>query len=106
MGRQKVTIYLKNRKKDLENLLSKSKSLAKALLTGEDVSLEIMEKRLEICQECPHVDKSDTKGLRCSICGCKVRVSDRALINLARYSETKDYGCPDPKGSRWQKGGV
>ncbi len=30
----------------------------------------------------------------------------RALINLARYEETRRWGCKHPDGSRWKKAGV
>lgn len=81
-------------------LLPKTLSVAKALLSGQDVSQERLKKRLEICNKCDKVDTRSENLMSCSICGCKVK--QRGLVNLARYEETKDYGCKHPKGSRWK----
>jgi len=81
-------------------------SLASALLTGEHVSPERLEKRLEICSTCPYATKSKkAETTKCGICGCKIR-GDKSLINLALYEETEHYGCKAPAGSKWKKEGV
>ena len=84
-------------------LLPKTLSVAKALLTGVDVSPERLEKRLEICSNCPKA-KKDGNLMTCSICGCKLKI--RGLVNLARYEETQEYGCKHPDGSQWKKNNV
>jgi len=88
--------------------LRKTVSVAKALATGKDIGEERMRKRLEICAAC---EKMVLRGdiMRCGICGCKVM--DNGLINLARYEETKDYGCKwtNEDGytdSKWKRAGV
>lgn len=75
-------------------------SLAKALLTGKDVSKERLKARLAVCSSCDYRDETGNL-IRCGICGC--RVKDSGLINLARFEETKDYGCKFPGGSKWKE---
>ena len=88
-----------------KTVFQKTWTLAKALLTGETVSDERLQKRLEICSKCPKV-RINTRGkMKCGICGCRIR-GDRALINLARFEETADYGCKYSAGSRWKAQGV
>lgn len=87
-------------------------SLAKALLTGKQVSRERVEKRLEICQQCPLVKARGDSSFECSICGCKLGSDTKNLINLARYEETNDHGCffpgvkGQPRDSKWKREGV
>jgi hypothetical protein len=89
---------------ELPKLVQDTISVASALLTGQDVSLERLEARLKICAACPEV-KRDGDKLKCGICGCKV-VGTKQLINLARFEETDKYGCKHKEGSQWKKGGV
>jgi hypothetical protein len=89
-------------------LFQKVVSLGVALLTGEDVSRERLEKRLEICRGCDKVriqGNAQNGTLSCGVCGCKLR-GDKSLVNLARYEETAHYGCRHPRGSRWKANGV
>lgn len=81
-------------------MFTKTFSLAKALLTGEDVGEERMLARLEVCKVCPVV-KATPNGMSCGICGCRIK-GDKSLINLARYEETDQYGCKFKGGSRWK----
>lgn len=86
-------------------------SAATALLTGADVSEERVRRRLEICSVCPKVKKQEGVNgivtMICGLCGCKVKdLKDHNILNLARYEETKSYGCKFPGGSRWAKAGV
>jgi len=83
-------------------LIAKTFSIGRALLTGKDVSSERLEARLKICSTCKYVEGD--RLLRCSICGCKVK--EKGLVNLARYVPTSSYGCKHPQGSRWAKAGV
>ena len=85
------------------DLLKKSISVARALLTGKDVSPERLEKRLEVCSSCDMMVK-DGALMRCGVCGCKV--AENGLVNLARYEETGSYGCKHPDGSKWKEAGV
>lgn len=89
------------------NLSQSLFSLASALLTGEHVSPERVQKRLEICVDCPYSIKSKTNigKTKCGICGCKIK-GDKSLINLALYEETEQYGCKAPAGSKWKEAGV
>ena len=90
------------------NLIRKTVSLASALVTGRRVSNERIFRRIEICARCRYVRVKRTRNgrkLNCQICGCRLR-GDRSLINLARYEETRGYGCKHPRGSRWKKSGV
>lgn len=41
-----------------------------------------------------------------SLHGGRPRVLRLALINLARYEETRRWGCKHPEGVRWKKAGV
>lgn len=75
-------------------------SVATALLTGSSVSRETIQKRLLICQECDRVALKNGQ-MHCGICGCKL-AGDTGLFNLARYKETKKYGCKHPEGSKWR----
>jgi uncharacterized paraquat-inducible protein A len=86
-------------------MFQKTLSLAKALITGTDVSEDRLRARLEICSTCDKV-KHDGNTMRCGICGCKL--ADTGLVNLARYEEDPDkkYGCMHPDGSRWKAKGV
>lgn len=91
---------------DLPEKARKTASLARALLTGKDVSVGRLETRLKICASCPYISKPAANGtLSCSICGCKL-AGDNRLINLARYEETDSYGCKYPGGSKWKEAGV
>jgi hypothetical protein len=85
------------------DVLHKTLTVSKALLWGTDVGEDFIRKRLEICAKC---DKVRVKGklMRCGICKCKV--AESGLVNLARYEETKDYGCKHPQGSKWKKAGL
>lgn len=89
-----------------KEMLDKTISLTTALLSGEVVSEETIKRRIEICSTCPLV-KLSGKGqtMSCGVCGCRLR-GDKSLMNLARYEETKSYGCKHPAGSRWRKAGV
>ena len=91
--------------KKKKGILSKAVSLGKALLAGEDVSEERLQKRVDICGSCRLVKIDDFGNMNCGVCGCKLSGS-KALINLARYEETGDYGCKQPEGSQWKKNGV
>ena len=95
-------------KRPSRNLIRKTVSLASALVAGRRVANERICRRIEICARCPYVRiKRTRKGRKmlCRICGCRLR-GNRSLINLARYEETKRYGCKHPRGSRWKKEGV
>lgn len=83
--------------------LLKTFSVARALLTGTDVSRDTMRKRLEICASC---DRVEVKGamMRCGICQCKL--AEQGLVNLARYEETESYGCHHENGSKWKEAGL
>lgn len=87
-----------------KSLLQKAWTLGKALLSGRNVSAERMKARIEICSDCELVEVQGEK-LQCGVCGCGLSNSP-ALINLARFSETDDYGCHHPDGSRWKANGV
>ncbi len=78
-------------------------TVAKALLIGTDVGEDKLRKRLEVCRQCDKV-KAQGSVMRCGICGCRLKES--GLVNLARYQETKDYGCKHSKGSQWRKAGL
>ncbi len=91
-----------------DNLVQKTISLAIALTSGRRVSDERIRRRVEICSRCRYVRIGKTRRgrkLNCGICGCRVR-GRRGLVNLARYEETRRWGCKHPKGSRWKKMGV
>jgi len=91
-----------------QNLIQKTVSLAIALTTGRRVSDERIRRRIKICARCRHVrvrKSRQGRKLNCGICGCRLR-GRRGLINLARYEETRRYGCKHPKGSRWKARGV
>jgi len=83
--------------------ITKTLSLARALLQGKDVSEDRLRKRLKICGEC---DKAILQGelMRCGVCNCPLK--EKGLINLARFEETDSYGCRHSKGSRWKEKGV
>jgi len=91
------------------NLVQKTISLAIALTTGRRVSDDRIRRRIEICSRCPYVRIRKTRRsgrkLNCGICGCRLR-GRRALVNLARYEETRRWGCKHPRGSRWSKAGA
>jgi len=87
-----------------KNIFQKTISLAAALLTGENVSQEVMLKRLEICAVCDKV-QHDGKLMRCGICGCALK-GDKSLINLVRFKQTARYGCKHGSGSKWTKAGL
>lgn len=87
-----------------KSLLQKAWTLGKALLTGRNVSADRMRERIEICSNCELVEVQGEK-LQCGVCGCGLSNSP-ALINLARFEETEDYGCQHPLGSRWKEKGV
>lgn len=91
-----------------KNLIHKTISLAVAILTGKRVSDNRVRRRIELCARCRYVRVRRRRGqrlLRCGICGCRLH-GRRALVNLARYEETRRYGCKHPGGSRWRKAGV
>jgi len=87
------------------NLVQKTISVAIALTTGRRVSDDRIRRRIEICSRCRYVrirkTRHGARKLNCGICGCRLR-SRRALINLARYEETRRWGCKHPRGSRWK----
>jgi len=91
-----------------DNLNQKTISLAIALTMGRHVNDERIRRRVEICSRCRYVRVRKTKRggrkLNCGICGCRLR-GRRALVNLARYEETRRWGCKHPKGSRWKAQG-
>ena len=90
------------------NLIRKTISLASAIVSGRRISADRIRNRIEICARCRFVRIRKTRNgrkLNCRICGCRLR-GDRSLINLARYEETRHYGCKHPRGSRWKKSGV
>ena len=87
-----------------KTFIQKTLSFAKALLTGQDVSQDRLEKRLEVCAQCDLVNLSESGTMTCGICGC--RLKEKGLQNLARYEETPEYGCKHPRGSQWKKNGV
>jgi len=96
------------RKRPGDNLIQKTISLAIALTTGHPVSDRRIRRRIEICSRCRYVRirkaRRGGRKLNCGICGCRLR-SRRALINLARYEETRRWGCKHPNGSRWKAHG-
>lgn len=90
-----------------DGLVQKTISLAAALATGRRVSDERIRRRVEICSHCRYVRVRKTRQgrkLNCGICGCRLR-GRRALVNLARYEETRRWGCKHPDGSRWKAHG-
>jgi len=91
------------------NLIQKTISLSIALTSGRRVSDDRIRRRIEICSRCRYVRIRKTRRggrkLNCGICGCRLR-GRRALVNLARYEETRRWGCKHPGGSRWKKAGV
>ena len=84
-------------------MISKTFSLAQALISGETISEERLAQRLEVCAVCPYVRQTNG-AMSCGICGCRLK-GDKSLINLARYEETDKYGCKSKGGSRWKKAG-
>ena len=88
------------------NLIQKTISLATALLTGKRISPERIRHRIQICARCRYVrirrTRRGARRLHCNICGCRLS-HRRLLINLARYEETRRWGCKHPRGSRWKK---
>lgn len=86
-----------------KSFVEKTLSLAKAVWKGQDVPHDVIQKRLEICKDCDLVGIVGDV-MKCTICGCKLK--ERGLQNLARYEETKEYGCKHPEGSKWKKNGV
>jgi len=90
------------------NLVQKTISLAIALTTGRRVGDERVRRRVEICSRCRYVRIRKTRRggrkLNCGICGCRLR-GRRALINIARYEETRRWGCKHPDGSQWKANG-
>lgn len=90
-----------------DNLIQKTISLTIALTTSRRVSKERIRRHIQICSRCRYVRIRKTRRgrkLNCGICGCRLR-GRRALINLARYEETRRYGCKHPNGSRWKAQG-
>jgi hypothetical protein len=77
----------------------------KAMISGTEISEERQIKRLEVCSECEWVSLINNKPA-CGICGCKLKTTDKSLVNLVSLEETGDYGCKHPKGSRWKAAGV
>lgn len=88
-----------------KTLLEKASSVIRAIVTGDGVSAERRQKRVEVCAGCELVKLEGDGILRCGICNCKLQ-GTTALINLARYEETEFYGCKYPGGSRWRANGV
>lgn len=82
-------------------------AVSSALFCGEGVPKWRREKRVEICHGCDKFVwfKNERVG-RCGVCSCKISHRGTQLIDLARYEETKRYGCKHPKGSRWKEAGV
>ena len=78
------------------NFIQKTISLAIALTTGRRVSDDRIRRRIEVCSRCRYVRIRKTKRggrkLNCGICGCRLRVR-RALVNLARYEETRRWAA-------------
>jgi len=91
------------------NLIQETISLATALFTGKRISDARIRRRIEICSRCRYVRIRKTRRgdrkLNCGICGCRLR-GRHALINLARYEETRRWGRKHPNGSRWRRAGV
>lgn len=86
------------------DILKKTLSLGRALLTGVNVSPERLAKRIEICSTCENVvvnGNPDSGLLSCGLCGCKLS-GDNSLVNLARFEETDSYGCKADNGSKWK----
>jgi hypothetical protein len=83
----------------------KTWSLLRAVVSGETVSEERMRARIEICSTCPYIGEDSGGRMKCSVCGCRLS-GDGNLVDLARYEETKEYGCKHDKGSQWKKNGV
>lgn len=75
----------------LERITTAAKVMASTAITGmADESL--IEKRLAICQSCPHFKNSG-----CELCGCSV-VREKVLLNkLAHITSV----CPDKTNPRW-----
>lgn len=97
-----------------KTLFQKMISFSKAMMFGNtNISPERLAKRLEICSECPLVIHEGGTNFSCGVCGCRVS-ADKRLRNLARFEETKDYGCfrhydtdPSlPERSEWKRNGV
>jgi len=86
------------------NLIQKTISLAVALTTGRRVSDERIRPR-RVFRYVRIRNTRRGRKLNCGICGCRVR-GRRGLVNLARYEETRRWGCKHPNGSRWQNAGV
>lgn len=88
-----------------ESIVTKTISLASAIVFGERVSDERLKERIKICSECPKSEVNSEGLMNCGICGCALK-GDRSLVNLALYEETDKYGCKAPGGSRWKAADV
>ena len=101
-----------------KSLFDKAVSFARAMAFGRtDVTPEQIQKRIEICAECPFVELKNGKTPSCSICGCSLGPSDKSLRNLARFKEVDGktgWGCYKhydthkslPERSEWARNGV
>jgi hypothetical protein len=76
-----------------------------AVTSGEEINIERRQKRLLICSDCPKLSLVDGK-IGCGVCGCRLQINDKSIINLINYEETEKYGCKHPDGSQWKKNNV
>ncbi len=82
--------------------IKKAWSLAAAMISGKAVSKARIKKRIIICEKCEEIKYTGKYHImKCNICDCPLS-KDNKLVNLARYKETKQYGCKHPKGSKWK----
>lgn len=80
--------------------------LAKAAVIGKYVSLEVLQKRLAICDACPAQRQTKKGDKWCSKCGCGMSDSKK-VTNLAAYEENlPEWGCKFAGGSRWKEKGL
>lgn len=82
-------------------------SAVKAILFSKRVPPEVINARLDICNECEHRAVNAAGFQWCSLCGCLVNGS-KGLTNLASYEEgdgvTMTHGCHHPQragGKGW-----
>ena len=92
--------------KGTPQLIKDTISVSVALVSGETVSKEQIEKRIRICGMCEYISISTDGYMTCGICGCNVDAR-ALLVNLALYEENLPlYGCKFPSGSKWKTAGV
>ena len=90
------------KKKNRLRAIRKPICLLTAVLYGKAVSPKRIKKRIKVCEQCMKVEYFKNHSvMKCGICGCLLSKKN-ALINLARYEETKRYGCKHPDGSKWK----